>query len=440
MQLSDSARNAIRAWLSPGTGSESGCKTAAVLTCVAAPLPTDAFRPSYCDTTQKIYCADSIRWDRLPNLPKVSSMTVSKLREWSGHFYSSPWLDACFFGFDAPTDYMTHYSAETGRAVGIATLFLACDFTQAQKDSLMTGLLQYGIDLWGIVRGCNASRGWPAHGGHGTGRKWAMMFSGIMLNDPEMTEPTVTYPELRIGEDMQTLYDSGWTGATVVYAGHQGVWNGEPVSTTPGWGPYEHLLPSQWYCCESGYTIPLGEGYRRCCTSHAWIGEALAVRIMHAEGSWDHPAFFDYVDRWMTEEDSSFVRIILQTGGWDFTADWEAQGAAWDNIVNDMWAAYRNHLPSPAIEDNRKVFSLSKQPALNVFPNPFNPTVVIRLLNAMGPAGIDIFSVTGARVATFQDIRDGKIVWNAGNHPSGLYLVKIRVKGQTRVKRIQLIK
>jgi hypothetical protein len=345
ISISDSARSVIRAWLSTGNGTESICKTAGVLTCVAAPVPTDAFRPSYCDRGQKIYFADSIRWSALPHLKRVSSMTAAKLHEWSWHLLSSPWLDACFFGFDAPLDYMPHYSAETGRAVGIAAQFLICDFTQAEKDSLMKGMVQYGIDLWGIVRGCNASRGWQAHGGHGTGRKLPMIFSGIVLGDTAMAAPTKTYPNLRIGEDMQTSYGFCWAtnDSNYVYTGHQGLWNGQPVNTQPGWGPYEHLPPSQWYCCEPGYTAPLGEAYRRCCTSHAWIGEALAARLMNAIDLWNHPAFFGYCDRWMTQthEDSVEIVAIKAAKGWDFSPDWERQGASWDAITNDMWKAYR---------------------------------------------------------------------------------------------------
>jgi hypothetical protein len=352
------ARITVRAWLSPNPGTESWCKTAAVLTCVSAPVATDAFRPSYCDSGQKLYYADSIRWNLLPNLLHVSSMTAAALSEWSRHFMNSPWLDVCFFGFDAPLDYMTHYSAETGRAVGIATLFLICDFTKAQKDSLMKGLVQYGIDLWGITRGCKASRGWQAHGGHGTGRKWPMIFSGIMLGDAAMAAPTQTYPALKIGEDMQTAWDYCWaTGdSNYVYTGHQGIWNGQPVNTTPGWGPYEGTPPSQWYCCESGYTTPLGESYRRCCTSHSWIAEALSARLMNAMGLWNHPAFFGYCDRWMTPShaDSAEIVAIKAARGWDFSADWEREGASWDAITNDMWKAYRNSAPVSGPEIFRK--------------------------------------------------------------------------------------
>lgn len=448
ISISDSARSVIRAWLSTGNGTESICKTAAVITCMAAPVATDAFRPAYCDRGQKLYYADSLRWDLLPNLVRVNSMTAAKLREWSSHFISSPWLDACFFGFDAPLDYMPHYSAETGRAVGIATLFLLCNFTKAEKDSLMKGFVQYGIDLWGIVRGCNASRGWQAHGGHGTGRKLPMIFSGIMLGDAAMAAPTKTFPALRIGEDMQTSRGFCWaTGDTnYVYTGHQGLWNGQPVSTNPGWGPYEHTPPSEWYCCEPGYSAPLGEAYRRCCTSHAWISEALSARLMKAMDLWGHPEFFGYCDRWMTQtrEDSSSIVAIKAARGWDFSPSWERQGASWDAITNDMWKRYRNASvvrargPFRAAERQRLIVSSF------VTGGSRGVTIVFRVAHD-GPVSIAVFDLSGQTINRLVDGRSGagdhSVFWD-GRGPGGLtvghgcYEVVAVIDGCLQVKRI----
>ena len=124
--------------------------------------------------------------------------------------------------------------------------------------------------------------------------------------------------------------------------GHMGVLNGVPVSNDPSWGPYEHLQPSQWPFYQGK---ALGEDYR-CCTSIAYVGEALAALIMNAKTFWNHDAFFDYVDRWMNENDSAAVRIIKQVTGFDYSADWERQGQCWDLFVEKIWKSYRNNLPS----------------------------------------------------------------------------------------------
>jgi hypothetical protein len=299
-----------------------------ILTCLAEAVPADAFRPSYCDHKhEKVYLARDLRRDLLPSLPKVKD--TPDLKEWEDRF-QRPWLDVCFFGFDAPIAYMPHYARELSRAAGIATLMLMVDFPKEDKEKLLANFVQRGIDLWGIVEA--GYPGWPAHGGHGSGRKWPIVFAGIMLGDENMQSPYKKHPDLQFGEDMQTIYGKGWQGATALYGGHQGP-DGEKTGG-PGWGAYEHLQPREWKSM-------MNESYRRCCTSIAWVGEALAVRLLHAQKVWDHDAFFDYADRWMTEDDTEAIKEIKEQTGADFSADYARQGQAWDPFVNEMWAAYR---------------------------------------------------------------------------------------------------
>ena len=80
---------------------------------------------------------------------------------------------------------------------------------------------------------------------------------------------------------------------------------------------------------------------------------------MGAENVWKHPAFFDYVDRWMSEDDTQAVaEIYTQTNGkFDYSADWDRQGQTryWlqgefpqNTFIDDMWHAYRGLQPSQA--------------------------------------------------------------------------------------------
>ena len=71
------------------------------------------------------------------------------------------------------------------------------------------------------------------------------------------------------------------------------------------------------------------------------MAQALALRLMQAEQAWGHDAFFDYVDRWMYEDDTSSVRTIKETTGWDHDKEWACQGQTWDTFVNEMWAKHR---------------------------------------------------------------------------------------------------
>ena len=56
----------LRNKITRGDEDSSPIRTAAVLTCVALPQPADAFRPAFCDRSQKIYLARDIRRDLLP--------------------------------------------------------------------------------------------------------------------------------------------------------------------------------------------------------------------------------------------------------------------------------------------------------------------------------------------------------------------------------------
>jgi hypothetical protein len=77
------------------------------------------------------------------------------------------------------------------------------------------------------------------------------------------------------------------------------------------------------------------------------VAQALTIRLMRAETEWDHPAFLDYVDRWMYEDDAEFAKTIKATTGVDATPEWARQGQAWDDFVNEMWAKYRTASPAP---------------------------------------------------------------------------------------------
>jgi len=125
---------------------------------------------------------------------------------------------------------------------------------------------------------------------------------------------------------------------------------GQPADTSSNWlyAPYEQMQPKDWPLLTP--TEQLGEAYRRCCTSLCWIGEGLAMRLLGAKDVWGHPAFFDYVDRWMTEDDTQAVAEILAQSSFDYSADWERQRqtAGWlqgeapnPTFIDDMWKAYR---------------------------------------------------------------------------------------------------
>lgn len=324
-----------------GVEDSSPIRTAAVLTCVAEPQPADAFRPAFCDRTQRIYLARNLRRQLLPTLARTRGMP--SLAQYV-RFTQRPWVGTCFFGFEEPVENMPQYGLEYGRVVGMSALLLCTDLTPRQKELLLRNFVQVGIDLGGMIRAGHP--GWPCWGGHGSGHKLPIVFAGMLLGDPELEHIHRSFPRASFGEDEQTAYGHCWTGATVVFAGHSGIDEATGVGRDHGrgeaWGPYEHTPPATW---KAGQIT--SESYRRCCTSVGWIAQALALRLMHAEKIWDHDPFFDYVDRWMDEDDAEFVAKIKAATDKDFSADWARQGQCWDPFANAMWRKYRPTLAAP---------------------------------------------------------------------------------------------
>jgi hypothetical protein len=168
------------------------------------------------------------------------------------------------------------------------------------------------------------------------------------LGDNELANINRSFPKASFGEDEQTAYGDCWTGAKVVFAGHSGIAAATGFARSRGnsWGPYEHTPPTQW-----GPGQKTSESYRRANTSGCWVAEALALRLLHAEKFWNHDAFFDYVDRWMYENDDAFVKTLKKAIGSDYDkspfGDFPRQGFAWDPFAAAMWSKYRTALPAP---------------------------------------------------------------------------------------------
>jgi hypothetical protein len=313
--------------LRPGSGSSSSTKSVAVLTCLKEPVPADAFRPGYTDRDQKIYLSRNLRRELLATLPRIPK--TPEISE-SVAIFQGPWLEVGGFGADVAPYEGEGYGAAIARSGGTATLQLNLDFKPEEKERLLVSFMQYGLDLWSLLK--NGHPGWQAWGGWGAGRKWPIVFTGLMLNDPQMASPEKAVPKAVFQEDMQTMFDDCWTGAGVVYCGHVGK---DGHKGDFGWGAFENLPPSRW---PGDWDYPIGNAYRVNSTQENWIGQALAARIMNAEEAWSHDAYFVEMDRWMTEPDP----------GYGTDAAFAVQGHGKVQFQVDLWHAYREHLPSVA--------------------------------------------------------------------------------------------
>jgi hypothetical protein len=325
----------------------SGTRVVAVLTCVAEPLPADAFRPAYSDREGKIYLARNLRRDQLPTVPKTGAAPDPVQ---FAEVFQRCWFNPAFFGFEQPMENMPQYGQWVGQAVSNAGLLLCMDFNPEQKERLLLNFTQVGIDYWGLVK--SGHPGWEGWGGHNSGRKFPIVFAGWILGDEAMASPTKGFPKCEFGEDNQTRYGECWTGAKVVFAGHSGISSATGKPPRDKWGPYEHLHPTLWD--QPGQKNAQSEAYRRSNTSCCWVGEALAMRLMKLEKQWNHDAFFDYVDRWMTENDKEHrAEIAKKTGDKNLVNEekkWCHHGWTGDPWVREAWDKYRTMPGMPATD------------------------------------------------------------------------------------------
>ncbi|MBL7187248.1 MAG: hypothetical protein ISS70_13080 [Phycisphaerae bacterium] len=294
-------------------------KTAAVLTVLDAPAPNGSFRPPYCGNDKTIrFHKDRLNYALLENLTPVSGAPSLTTVE---RYFERPWLDhipGWLDSYQHPIDNMPWYSREMATQVGEGAVMLHLNFTRRQKETLLIRYVQLGIDLYGIIQDGGRSN-WVNNGGLANGRKWPILFTGLVLNDPNMknigrksgdylysgghgpgNEPG---DYIHFGEDDQTFYVT----AADVEITHSARWNPDHRDTQKI--PYgnEDIGLVEWGIRHSNAPEASnkfwGTAYRLGTTASSWAGSLLATHIMQESASaktlWNHDALFDYMDRYM---------------------------------------------------------------------------------------------------------------------------------------------
>lgn len=309
--------------------SEVVLKTAAVLTSLDKVPPKDAFRPPYAGTEKPIFQAKDINWNKLPRLEPTGEVPSWQQFE---RYFQRPWIDHLMSWEQqqlVPNENGPNYGREHARVVSLASVMLLLDVPKEKKEKLTIGMVQRGIDLYGLAM---VGGYWNEGGGHSSGRKWPILFASLMLDNPTLTElPDTAFFQ----EDTQTYYGKGWFGQTALYwmIQHHGQRD-----------RYEEKHPSQWEKWDK-----TTESYRICCNARAWIGTALAARYMNAIKLWGHDAYFDYVDRWMGEDDP------YKEARGDYPRP-SSEGSTFDPFVTEMWRAHRDNAPKQEMAGNPKMW------------------------------------------------------------------------------------
>jgi hypothetical protein len=302
-------------------GSHEGIRSAAVLTVVSGAPPSDAFRPAYARGDKTIYRTSQMNTNLLPGLRAPGS--ISEALSQYGDAFTKVYLDHASHGGNwgasmHPVDNGFPYGRDFSRGVFNASLTALTKNSKAVE--FARRLTQMGIDFYPMWL-VNDKR--IEGGGFGWGYKWTILFAGILLNHDGMMHP----PLYRNGtinkfpEDRFTSY-------------------GAPTPEWPRGKPLWGTIDPEYNECPPSLVAnaDCNDGYRICCSSFTWVGQALAARLMGAAGLWNHPAYFDYVDRWVGEPNS-----------WLYgdTADYGAVYGFGGQFVRDMWETHRKSLGTP---------------------------------------------------------------------------------------------
>jgi hypothetical protein len=403
-------------------------QTAAILTVLESAPPSGSFRPPYTNINKDInYNISQLDYSKLSSLQTLSKvLDISTVAD----YFERPWLDHVPdwpSRYTHPVDNMPDYGRELCTEMGEAALMLNLNFTQQQKETLLIRFLQLGIDLYGISED-GGENNWIPNGGHQAGRKWPILFAGIMFNDNNMKNigPGDGTGTISFQEDGQTFYVTQSDIDMVHEEGYAQIQVFEYEQSDlglPDWGirhSYEPLIDNKNWEAD----------YRRCCTANSWIGFVLAAHIMDAKQLWQHDVLFDYMDRYMD---------IEEPGIWTRTTSYFAE-EMWDTYRADYGNIYTN------VKDESSVESLYQ--LYQNYPNPFNHTtsIMYSVPFTLSPVTLSlvVYNMLGQEVTTLvNEIKTAgsySVEFNASDLSSGMYIYKIQVGEFTASKKLMLLK
>jgi len=292
--------------------------TAAVLTVVDTVPASGSFRPAYSGRDKTIKFNESdLDYSLLQQLTiPTGAPSLQQAYRWVERVWPD-WIPSWLCDYLHPERNMENYGRDICDAVSRISLLLHGNYSDADKRDLLVSFVQLGIDIHGTLINGGGNR-YSSAAGHNNGRKWPVIFAGLMLNDTAMQG--VGQDGTWFSEDGQTfivqetspgVYNYGYGGYD---ASHKGMaeWgvnhamsqsiNNPLEGDDVRWDPSEPLPPT----LEPNANRSQGLKYRRCCTANVWWGQGLACLLMGAEALWNHSPYFAYLDRYRTVEDAYY--------------------------------------------------------------------------------------------------------------------------------------
>lgn len=294
-----------------------------VLTVVSSAPPANSFRPPYVGTDKSLsYTKSDLDYTVLRSLSQPNSGANVPTLSTVEAYFQYPWfeIETSWAAQDLhPTANMPNYGREMAYQLSEGLLSLQLDYSEAEKETLMIRLVQYGIDIYGAA--VNGGE-WRNNGGHSHGRKAILLLAAYALDDAAMLAYCDAETHFIFGEDQQTFYVSQADVDDCPKLDFRVCYTSDMIGT-PEWGAKHSTQPSR---DNSDWVTP----YRKIVGS-TQLGLCLGATLMSGESDWNHPELFDYIDRyWLVEGENasdSVNEIHL--------------------FERDMWVAYGPLAPPP---------------------------------------------------------------------------------------------
>lgn len=278
-----------------------------VLTCVAEPPHADSFRPPYSGSEKPIWRWSDLHLERLARLPQVGITQVPRQEALEARFarFTLDTIPTWARGHIRAPDHPPLYGRDICNDESSPWLWVNTERPLAAKEQVLIGLVQRGIDRYGVFRS-GSEQGfmpWPQDGAHHTGRKFSIVFAGHLLDQSDMVNVIRQTQGLGGGfqEDMGTFYvtqdniDFTNTPAWQEAQGRGVRWPQQPYSQgmlgIPDWrgGRRPHQVDAAW----------VGNPYRISGNHNTQHGQVLAILAMGLREAWGNDAYFDYHLRYM---------------------------------------------------------------------------------------------------------------------------------------------
>lgn len=329
----------------------------AILTVVSEAPANGSFRPPYVDASKMM----NYTWNDVNTVLLEELVPVSGIPSWDeaegrilpplvmiGRDYWSTQLLATGTDYELPG-----YGREITRDIAAAVLMINTSASLSLKKQTIVGLIQRGIDDWGIYSTAIANgRGfpWNPDGGIFAGRKLPIILAGALLSDNNMSDYGVTQVSLN-HEDAQIFYvgdqeinrnyeDYTWdsrnidNGEIQVYT--------ESLRNMPEWGIRHTTVPT---ADNADWRVKYRE-----LNGVASPEYFFAALVMGLQSQWNHDASFDYSHRYMSimaGDGDPFGYIVngqpvvandSLRGNWD--NNWAGAGTWITAMYDTYWGTY----------------------------------------------------------------------------------------------------